>query len=33
MTRVFIPLDSAALSMGANEVANAISEHATKNGH
>jgi formate dehydrogenase iron-sulfur subunit len=32
MTKVFVPMDSAALSMGANEVAQAISEHATKNG-
>jgi len=32
MTKVFVPMDSAALSMGANEVAQAISEYATKNG-
>ena len=32
MTKVFVPMDSAALSMGANEVAQAISEHAAKNG-
>ena len=32
MTQVFVPLDSAALSMGANEVAQAISDHAAKAG-
>jgi formate dehydrogenase iron-sulfur subunit len=32
MTKVFVPLDSAALSMGANEVAQAISEQAAKVG-
>ena len=32
MTKVFVPLDSAALSMGANEVAQAISDHAAKAG-
>ncbi|MGA0003725.1 MAG: formate dehydrogenase beta subunit [Candidatus Nanopelagicales bacterium] len=32
MTKVFVPMDSAALSMGANEVAQAISDHAAKNG-
>jgi formate dehydrogenase iron-sulfur subunit len=32
MTKVFVPLDSAALSMGANEVAQAISDHAAKSG-
>lgn len=32
MTKVFVPMDSAALSMGANEVAQAISDQATKNG-
>lgn len=32
MTKVFVPLDSAALSMGANEVAQAISAHAAKAG-
>ena len=32
MTKVFVPMDSAALSMGANEVAQAISDHATKAG-
>ena len=32
MTKVFVPLDSAALSMGANEVAQAISNHAAKAG-
>jgi formate dehydrogenase iron-sulfur subunit len=32
MTKVFVPLDSAALSMGANEVAQAISEQAAKAG-
>ena len=32
MTKVFVPMDSAALSMGANEVAQAISEQAAKNG-
>ena len=32
MTKVFVPMDSAALSMGANEVAQAISEQAIKNG-
>ncbi len=33
MTKVFVSMDSAALSMGANEVAAAISEHAAKAGH
>ena len=33
MTKVFVSMDSAALSMGANEVATAISEHAAKDGH
>ena len=32
MTKVFVPMDSAALSMGANEVAQAISDQATKSG-
>jgi formate dehydrogenase iron-sulfur subunit len=32
MTKVYVPLDSAALSMGANEVAQAISEQAAKAG-
>ena len=32
MTKVFVPMDSAALSMGANEVAKAISDQATKSG-
>ena len=32
MTKVFVSLDSAALSMGANEVAQAISDHAAKTG-
>jgi formate dehydrogenase iron-sulfur subunit len=32
MTKVYVPLDSAALSMGANEVANAISDQAAKAG-
>jgi formate dehydrogenase iron-sulfur subunit len=32
MTKVFVPLDSAALSMGANEVAQAISDQAAKAG-
>lgn len=32
MTKVFVPRDSAALSMGANEVAQAISNHAAKAG-
>ena len=32
MTKVFVPMDSAALSMGANEVAQAISEQAAKSG-
>jgi formate dehydrogenase iron-sulfur subunit len=32
MTKVFVPMDSAALSMGASEVAQAISEHAAKAG-
>jgi len=32
MTKVYVPLDSAALSMGANEVAQAISEHASNAG-
>ncbi len=32
MTQVFVSLDSAALSMGANEVAQAISDHAAKAG-
>ena len=32
MTKVFVPLDSAALSMGANEVAQAITEQAAKAG-
>jgi hypothetical protein len=33
MTKVFVSMDSAALSMGANEVAEAISEQAAKSGH
>ncbi|MSZ33708.1 MAG: formate dehydrogenase, partial [Actinobacteria bacterium] len=32
MTKVFVPMDSAALSMGANEVAQVISDHAAKAG-
>ena len=32
MTKVYVPLDSAALSMGANEVAQAITEQAAKAG-
>jgi formate dehydrogenase iron-sulfur subunit len=32
MTKVFVPLDSAALSMGANEVAKAITDQAAKAG-
>ena len=32
MTKVFVPMDSAALSMGANEVAQAITDQATKSG-